>query len=77
VYGYRGLVREILGEIRKALGIRRLKVIATGGYAALIASGVKEIATVQDNLTLEGVRLIGCLNFSAPGVGTGGIGRSR
>lgn len=64
VYGYRGLVREILAEIRKALGVRRLKVVATGGYAELIASGVKEIAQVHENLTLEGARLIGCLNFS-------------
>jgi type III pantothenate kinase len=63
VYGYRGLVREILAEIRKALGVRRLKVVATGGYAELIASGVKEIAAVHENLTLEGARLIGCLNF--------------
>ena len=62
VYGYRGLVREIIGEIRKALGIRRLKVVATGGYADLIASGVKEISAVHENLTLEGLRLIGCLN---------------
>jgi type III pantothenate kinase len=65
VYGYRGLVREILGEIRKALGCGRLKVVATGGYAELIASGVKEIAVVHENLTLEGARLIGCLNFPA------------
>jgi type III pantothenate kinase len=63
VYGYRGLVREILAEIRKALGVRRLKVVATGGYAELIASGVKEIAAVHENLTLEGLRLIGRLNF--------------
>jgi type III pantothenate kinase len=62
VYGYRGLVREIIGEIRKALGHRRLNVVATGGYADLIAAGVKEIATVHPDLTLEGVRLIGTLN---------------
>ena len=64
VYGYRGLVREILGEIRKTLGVRRLKVVATGGYAELIAAGVREIATVHENLTLEGLRLIGRLNFA-------------
>jgi len=63
VYGYRGLVREILSEIRKAMGIRRLKVVATGGYADLIAAGVKDIATVHENLTLEGARLAGCMNF--------------
>jgi type III pantothenate kinase len=59
VFGYRGLVREILREIRAELGVRRLKVVATGGYADLIAEGVKEIREVHPNLTLEGLRLIG------------------
>ena len=63
VYGYRGLVRQILAEIRPALGVRKLKAVATGGYASLIACGVPEIASVHENLTLEGLRLIGCLNF--------------
>ena len=63
IYGYRGLVREILAEIRTALGVRKLKAVATGGYAELIAAGVKEITGVHENLTLEGLRLIGCLNF--------------
>ena len=65
VYGYRGLVREILSEIRNELGVKRLKVVATGGYAELIAAGVREIAQVHENLTLEGLRLIGGLNFPA------------
>ena len=64
VYGYRGLVREILAEIRKELGVKRLKVVGTGGYAELIGAGVKEISTIHDQLTLEGLRLIGGLNFS-------------
>lgn len=63
VYGYRGLVREILAQIRAALGVRRLKAVATGGYADLIAAGVREISAVHENLTLEGLRLIGCMNF--------------
>jgi type III pantothenate kinase len=62
VYGYRGLVREILSEIRRNLGVKKLKVVATGGYATLIARGVKEISKVHEHLTLEGLRLIGCLN---------------
>lgn len=63
VYGYRGLVREILAEIRRDLGVKKLNVVATGGYADLIATGVKEISAVHDQLTLEGLRLIGQLNF--------------
>ena len=63
IYGYRGLVRQILSEIRVELGARRLKVVATGGYAGLIAAGVPEIAEVHEHLTLEGLRIIGVLNF--------------
>ncbi len=63
VHGYRGLVRQILLEIRGELCTRRLRVVATGGYAALIAAGLPEIHTVQPNLTLEGLRLIGGLNL--------------
>lgn len=63
VYGYRGLVRGIIEEVRKELGIKKLKVVATGGYADLIASGVREINAVHPNLTLEGLRIIARLNF--------------
>jgi type III pantothenate kinase len=61
VYGYRGLVRQILAEIRGEIG--RAKVVATGGYAELIAAGVREISEVHENLTLEGLRIIGGLNI--------------
>jgi pantothenate kinase type III len=57
------MVREILTEIRRKLGAKYLAVVATGGYASLIAAGVKEISGVHDNLTLEGLRLIGGRNF--------------
>jgi len=60
VYGYRGLVRQILTEIRGEIG--RSKIVATGGYAELIAVGVKEIGEIHENLTLEGLRIIGGLN---------------
>ena len=64
VYGYRGLVREILAQIRRQLGSpRRLHVIATGGYATLISSRLPEIKLVHPNLTLEGLRIIANLNF--------------
>jgi type III pantothenate kinase len=65
VYGYRGLVRQILTEISRELGPgKRAKVIATGGYAELIAAGLPEIDRVREDLTLEGLRLIGALNYS-------------
>ncbi len=63
IYGYRGLVRQILLEIGRNLGIpHNLPVVATGGYAGLIAAGLPEIKMVQENLTLDGLRIIGQLN---------------
>lgn len=58
VHGYRGLVRGLLSELRAELGATRLPVIATGGYAKLIANGVREIDAVDPLLTLQGLRLV-------------------
>jgi type III pantothenate kinase len=58
VHGYRGLVRELLHELKRELKARRLPVIATGGYARLIASRLPEITAVEPLLTLEGLRLL-------------------
>jgi type III pantothenate kinase len=58
VHGYRGLVRELIMELKRDLKCRRLPVVATGGYAGLIAKGLKEITAVAPNLTLEGLRLM-------------------
>lgn len=63
VHGYRGLVRQILAEIRAALRAPKLKVVATGGYAGLIAAGLPEIKVEMPHLTLEGLRLIGIRNL--------------
>ena len=57
VHGYRGLVRELIGGLKRELGVRRLPVVATGGYARLIARGLPEIDAVRPSLTLEGLRL--------------------
>lgn len=63
IYGYRGLVREIIARIRAESFPRgKLHVIATGGYAALIARQLPEIEEVHPGLTLEGLRLIANLN---------------
>lgn len=57
VSGYAGLVRELLRGIAAELGVSRLPVTATGGYASLMARRVPEITAVRADLTLEGVRL--------------------
>jgi type III pantothenate kinase len=57
VHGYRGLIRGLLAELKRELKVRRLPVIATGGYAKLIASKMPEISAVRPELTLEGLRL--------------------
>jgi type III pantothenate kinase len=63
IYGYRGLVCEIIAQIKaeqfQGQGVR---VVATGGYAQLIAARVPAIDSVHPNLTLEGLRLIANLN---------------
>jgi len=63
VFGYRGLVREIIKQIkRKEFASRRVAVVATGGYAQLIAAQMPEIGAIHPNLTLEGLRFAGNLN---------------
>lgn len=58
VHGYRGLVRELIGELKRELRAKRLPVVATGGYAKLIAARLPEIIAVEPDLTLEGLRLV-------------------
>lgn len=63
VIGYRGLVREIISRIKAERFLRKkVHVIATGGYADLIASRLRETDAIHPNLTLEGLRIIGNLN---------------
>lgn len=58
VQGYRGLVRELIGDLKRELGVKKLPVVATGGYAKLIAAKLPEISEVAPDLTLEGLRLV-------------------
>jgi type III pantothenate kinase len=64
IFGYRGLVREILARIRSERFPRSaVKVVATGGYAQLIAARLPEVDAVHQNLTLEGLRIVANLNL--------------
>jgi type III pantothenate kinase len=58
VQGYRGLVRELIGGLKRELRVKKLPVVATGGYAKLIAARLPEISVVRRDLTLEGLRLV-------------------
>lgn len=66
IFGYRGLVREILIRIaRENFPRKKPRIVATGGYAQLIARKLPEIEAVHPNLTLEGLRIVANRNVAA------------
>jgi type III pantothenate kinase len=68
VLGYRGLVREILARLTaENFPRKKPRMIATGGYAQLIARKLPEIEAVHPNLTLEGLRIIANRNIGPAG----------
>lgn len=56
-YGYLSLIDGILKRLLDELGAQT-KVVATGGLATLFGKGSEYIKTVDDLLTLEGLRII-------------------
>ncbi len=61
VIGYRGLIREILNEVRRELG-GEPKIFATGGDAELIGKGIYDIDIIDQDLTMKGIQAIGASN---------------
>jgi type III pantothenate kinase len=49
-----GLIRRIAAELGS-----KPRVVATGGFAQIIAGTIKTVSVVDENLTLEGLRLLG------------------
>jgi len=61
IFGYAGLIESIIGRIEQELG-EKATVVATGGYAELMAGETKLIDDISPNLTLIGLRLIYMMN---------------
>jgi type III pantothenate kinase len=56
-FGYVGLCRNIIDEIRKELG-DETRVVATGGFGGQISPDIKDILAYEPHLVLEGLRII-------------------
>ena len=58
LYGYVGQVEYIVNKMTKEMGYDKVTVVATGGLAPLIASKTDTINYVDDQLTLEGLKIL-------------------
>ena len=65
IFGFAGLVDNILYKIKKELHLDDIKVVATGGLGEIIAKEVKSITLVDRTLTLDGLNTIYKLNTQA------------
>tara|TARA_Y100000031_G_C8173541_1_gene362947 strand:- start:845 stop:1051 length:207 start_codon:yes stop_codon:yes gene_type:complete len=61
IFGYVGLVEGVVSRLQQELG-KKTKVIATGGYAELIAEETSVIDVVNTDLTLVGLSLVYLMN---------------
>ncbi|MDL1955708.1 MAG: type III pantothenate kinase [Candidatus Desulfofervidus auxilii] len=57
IYGYAALTSGLIKRIKQEISEKPL-VIATGGFAPLIATEVKEIDKIEENLVLEGLYIL-------------------
>lgn len=57
IYGYVSLVEGMIARLKKELGANA-RVIATGEQLGLIAGEIKDFDVMDENLTLQGLRLI-------------------
>lgn len=68
IFGYASLVDGLVAKIRSELGFA-CQVIATGGLAHLIAAHTTSVGSVDETLTLEGLRLLHLRNAPAEATG--------
>jgi type III pantothenate kinase len=56
-FGYISLIEGLISKIKKEYGIK-MKVISTGGLSPLFNAAIKEIDHAEEDLTLQGLKLI-------------------
>jgi type III pantothenate kinase len=61
IFGYAGLIEGIVTRIQEELG-EKATVVATGGYASIVAGETRVIDKVNPHLTLIGIKTIHDLN---------------
>jgi type III pantothenate kinase len=61
IFGYTGLIDGVVTRIQEELGEKAM-VVATGGYAGIIAKEAKTVDMVNPNLTLIGIKVIYDMN---------------
>ncbi|MFA6766131.1 MAG: type III pantothenate kinase [Clostridia bacterium] len=62
IYGFAGLVSNIIKTIKKEAGFKDVKVIATGGLSLLVNEDVKDIQIIDRSLSLKGLKILYELN---------------
>lgn len=58
IYGYAGQVEYLVARMKEEIGREDVRVVATGGFAHLIATETEIIDHIDGMLTLKGLRLI-------------------
>jgi type III pantothenate kinase len=69
IFGYAGLIDEMVARFKQEMDAPDATVIATGGLAPIMAKQAKSLGIVNEELTLEGLRLIHALNTEPPAPG--------
>jgi len=64
VYGFIGMVDNMIERIKREIGVSDCKVVATGGMSVLVSSEVKSITTIDRALTIKGLKLIYDMNVT-------------
>lgn len=62
IFGFAGLVENIVNKIKKELNVSEIQVTATGGMGEIISKEVSCITRIDRKLTLEGLRILYDLN---------------